>query len=164
MNRTIRALTPEDEPFLWEMLYQAIHVPEGQAGPPRSVLQLPELAWYVEAWGRPGDCGFLAEVEETGPVGAVWIRLPTGGTRGYGYVADDTPELSMAVMPGFRGLGTGTALLERLLASPCGAAPISLSVSADNPAVRLYRRFGFEIVGEAGGENDGSYTMKRSRR
>jgi hypothetical protein len=30
MTCIIRPLKLEDEPFLWEMLYQAIHVPEGQ--------------------------------------------------------------------------------------------------------------------------------------
>ena len=31
--------------------------------------------------------------------------------RGYGYVADDVPELTMAVVPGWRGHGIGGELL-----------------------------------------------------
>lgn len=148
MAPSIRPLTADDEPFLWEMLFQAIHVPDGHAPLSRDVLNLPELARYVQGWGRDGDCGFLAAVGE--PVGAVWLRLLVGEDRGFGYVADDTPELSIALLPEFRGRGIGTQLLGRLCAAPCGGAAMSLSVSADNPAVRLYRRFGFEVVGESG--------------
>lgn len=149
METHIRPLTSDDEPFLWEMLYQAIHVPDGHSPPPRDVLQRPELSRYVQEWGRRGDCGFLASVGQ--PVGAVWLRLLVGTNKGYGYVAEDTPELSMAVLPGFRGRGIGTELLAKLLASRWGSTAISLSVSAENPARRLYARFGFEVVNESAG-------------
>ena len=159
MNCNIRPLRSEDEPFLWEMLYQALHVSEGQSAPPREVVRLPELARYVLGWGRKGDCGFLASDAATGrPVGAVWLRLLVGGNKGYGYVDDDTPELSIAVLPEYRGQGVGTQLLIHLFASACGQSSISLSVSADNSALRLYERFGFEVVSKS----DGSLTMKRS--
>ncbi|NEQ95481.1 MAG: GNAT family N-acetyltransferase [Cyanothece sp. SIO2G6] len=157
MNYIIRPLALEDEPFLWEMLYQAIHVPEGQTTLPREVVQIPELARYVQGWGREGDCGFLGSNTLTHqPIGAVWLRLPIGKYKGYGYVDDDTPELSIAVYPEYRAQGLGTQLLTCLFASEWGRSPISLSVSVDNPAVRLYERFGFEVVNR----NDGSLTMK----
>ncbi|TVR89920.1 MAG: GNAT family N-acetyltransferase [Spirochaetaceae bacterium] len=155
METHIRPLTSDDEPFLWEMLYRAIHVPDGNSPPPRAVLQLPELSRYVQGWGCRGDCGFLAAVGQ--PVGAVWLRFLVGTNKGYGYVAEDTPELSMAVLPSFRGQGIGTELLATLLASRCGNTAISLSVSAENPARRLYSRFGFEVVNESAG----SLTMAR---
>ncbi|MEM1427556.1 MAG: GNAT family N-acetyltransferase, partial [Cyanobacteria bacterium P01_H01_bin.130] len=74
----IRRLQTQDEPFLWEMLYQALYLPEGAAPLPRQVLRSPELARYVENWGRQGDVGFLASMAEGIPIGAVWLRLPTG--------------------------------------------------------------------------------------
>jgi ribosomal protein S18 acetylase RimI-like enzyme len=54
------------------------------------------------------------------------------------------------VAPGYRGQGLGTRLLAELLAAPAARGPVSLSVSADNPARRLYERFGFRPVGVAG--------------
>jgi ribosomal protein S18 acetylase RimI-like enzyme len=154
----IRPLLSDDEPFLWEMLYQALHVPEGQSVPSREVVRLPELARYVQDWGREGDCGFLASDAATGQsVGAVWLRLLMGANKGYGYVDDVTPELSIAVLPEYRGQGVGTQLLTRLFASAYGQSSISLSVSADNSALRLYERFGFEVISKS----DGSFTMKR---
>ena len=154
---SIRPLTKTDEPFLWEMLYQAIYVPEGSKRPPRSIIYEPELAKYVQGWGEPGDTGLVATNEAGQPIGAAWLRLLTGDNKGYGYIDDKTPELSIAVLPAYRGKGIGTSLLRRLLIeAQSHFASISLSVSPDNPALRLYRRLGFEVVGE----NGGSLTMK----
>ncbi len=35
IDMLIRPLTPSDEPFLWNALYYAIHVPAGEATPAR---------------------------------------------------------------------------------------------------------------------------------
>ena len=107
--------------------------------------------------GGASDCGFLASNAEGQPVGAVWLRLLRNENKGYGYVDDDTPELSMAILPAHRGQGIGTQLLTHLFASTCGHTTVSLSVSANNPARRLYERFGFIVVGQS----DDSLTMKR---
>lgn len=139
---------PADEPFLWEMLYQALYVAEGDLPFPRDIIGHPDIRRYVEGWGQPDDSGFIAVEETTGqPVGAVWVRLMTGAYRGYGYVDEITPELTIAVLPDYRGRGVGKRLLEELLAAVRPAYPaICLSVSAANPALRLYQRLGFEIV------------------
>lgn len=144
----IRPLMKIDEPFLWEMLYQAIYVPEGSAPVSRDVLKQPEICRYVAGWGGDDDMGFLAIDERSRrKIGAAWSRLLTGENKGFGYVDDATPELSIAVLPEDRGGGVGTALLDYLL----GRArtyyhAISLSVSPENPAARLYQRLGFETV------------------
>jgi ribosomal protein S18 acetylase RimI-like enzyme len=157
MNCTIRSLTPADQPFLWEMLYQALYVAADQPPPSREVIDQPDLARYVQDWGKTGDRGFVAIDPATGqPIGAVWLRFLNGESQGYGYVDDATPELGIAVLPEYRGQGVGTALLNALVAAPPG--PMSLSVAADNPAVRLYQRFGFTIVRESGG----SLILKRN--
>lgn len=139
-----------DEPFLREMLYQAIYIPEGTPPPPRNVIQNPELSRYVDDWGRPGDDGFVALLDDES-VGAVWVRLMSGKDPGYGYVDDETPELSIAVLPEYRGQGIGKVLMEHLINEIKGRHPaICLSVSAENPACRLYRRLGFKEI-----QNDG---------
>jgi ribosomal protein S18 acetylase RimI-like enzyme len=157
MNYPIRSLTPADQPFLWEMLYQALYVSADQSPPPRDVINQPDLARYVQDWGREGDRGFVAIDPTTGQsIGAVWWRFLIGENQGYGYVDDATAELGFAVLPEYRGQGIGTALLNALVASEPGV--ISLSVAADNPAVRLYQRFGFTIAQEIGG----SLILKRA--
>lgn len=152
MSHSIRRLSPSDQRFLWEMLYQSLHAPEDSLPFPRDIVNRPEIAKYVRAWGRAGDIGFVAVDAGSGePVGAAWLRLLTGDEKGYGYVDDETPELGMAVLPEYRGRGVGSDLLRRLLES-AGAIyhSVCLSVSADNPAVRLYERAGFERVCECG--------------
>ena len=152
----IRPATTSDQPFLRRMLYEALFVPPGSPPFPQSVIDSPHFAAYVDGFGsRPGDIGYIALADGT-PIGAIWARLPTGTHHGYGYVDDDTPELSMAVEPDHRSKGIGTALLVRLVAE---CPRLSLSVDARNPAVRLYERAGFVPVAEDGD----SLTMLRSR-
>lgn len=145
---SIRPLSQTDEYFLWDMLYQAIFVPEGYPSPEPSIVKQPELAKYVQGWGREHDSGFLAFDTSTGqPVGAVWARLFTGSKRGYGYIDDQTPELSIAIVPEYRGCGVGTQLLTHLLEDAAGNYhAVSLSVHQNNPAFKLYQRLGFEVV------------------
>lgn len=143
---TIRPAMASDEPFLWDMLYQALHV-EGQESYPRDVLNQPKIAKYVKYWGRAGDLGFVAVDSDNQPIGAVWCRLLNGEDRGFAYLDDHTPELGIAVLPEHRGEGIGTALLERLLEDAKDLyAAVSLSVSPKNRAMRLYQRLGFETV------------------
>jgi ribosomal protein S18 acetylase RimI-like enzyme len=146
---SIRQLMPSDQAFLWEMLYHSLHVPEGRPPFPREIIDRREIARYVTAWGRTGDSGFVAINTTNGePIGAAWLRLLTGDEKGYGYVDDQTPELAIAVLPEYRGQGIGFDLLRRLLQSASTVYPsVSLSVSDDNPAVRLYERAGFERLG-----------------
>src|SRR5262245_5711609 len=148
----IRSLTIADEPFLWEMLYEAIFIPEGSPPLPRDIVNIPEIARYVAHWGQADDCGVLAVANRTQlPLGAVWLRLFSEGNKGYGYVDDETPELSIALLPDYRGIGIGTELLCSLFAMARKKySAISLSVSAQNPALRLYQRLGFQIIRQEG--------------
>ena len=70
---------------------------------------------YVEGWGRPGDRA-LVLIEGFQPVGAAWYRLFSEAQPGYGFVDEQTPELTIAVVPSRRGRGYGAELLTSLLA------------------------------------------------
>jgi ribosomal protein S18 acetylase RimI-like enzyme len=88
--------------------------------------------------------------EQHGPVGAVWYRTYTEMSHGYGFVAEDVPELSIAVIATRRHEGIGRLLLIRLIeASEVQAyAALSLSVNHGNPARGLYESVGFQPVGK----------------
>ena len=60
MDYVIRQLTRQDEPILWEMLYYGLSSGGKDEPPPRDVVHRPEIARYVEGWGRVGDTGFVA--------------------------------------------------------------------------------------------------------
>jgi len=100
---------------------------------------------YVQNWGRPGDAGVLA-LEGPHPYGAAWFRLFTAQQPGFGFVDENTPELTIAIVPSHRGKGAGKELLEALLdrARADGYPAVSLSASPDQTP--YYERFGFEVV------------------
>jgi ribosomal protein S18 acetylase RimI-like enzyme len=141
-------LSASDESFLWEMLYMALYVPPGKPPFPREILQDPDIACYVQGWGRPGDWGLLARDGEM-PVGAVWLRQWTGDEKGYGYVSPAIPELSIALLPDYRNRGLGTRMLQAVISMAKEHFPgLSLSVVASSPALLLYERLGFRKVGQ----------------
>ncbi len=149
----LRLATAADEAFLWEMLYQALYVPADQPRPDRTLLQDPTLAHYVAGWGkRSDDFGIIALDKRSGEsVGAAWCRLFPETDPGWGFVDANTPELSMAILPAYRGQGIGTALLTKLIGAAQTRYPaLSLSVDPQNPALHLYQRAGFVTVGTSG--------------
>jgi ribosomal protein S18 acetylase RimI-like enzyme len=142
-----RVARSDDEPFLWIALYHAIHVPAGKISPPLEIVRRAELARYVQGWSAEREPGVIAETPDGKRIGAAWVRLLQGDHAGYGHIADEVPELSMAVLTDWRGLGVGTLLLQQLLdALPPRFQRVTLSVSASNPARRLYERLGFRQV------------------
>lgn len=155
---TIRPATSADVPFLVQMLAVAADWrPDAVVRAPEEVLRDPALAHYVAGFGEDDrDVGLLAE-EDGVAVGAAWWRFLPAEDPGYGFVDEATPELAVGVAAEARGRGVGTALLAALIqeARGRGLPALSLSVEADNPALAIYRRLGFEVVGA----DDGSPTM-----
>jgi len=148
----LRPAEPADGPFLAEMLATAAFWrPDGPTGTVRAVMDRPELAHYVAGWPQPGDLGVIAE--DPRPVGAAWLRFLPASDPGFGFVDAGTPEVSMAVLLGWRGQGVGTRLLRALIAQAREAdlPALSLSVESDNYARHLYERTGFQLVDETGG-------------
>jgi GNAT superfamily N-acetyltransferase len=144
----IRAGGPQDVRFLRDMLRHA-YANASLTG------DLP-VSRYVDRWGRPGDTAVVA-LEGATPVGAAWFRLYRPEAPGFGFVDEQTPELSIAVVPSRRHHGYGSKLLTDLLerARQAGYPSISLSVDTDNPAIGLYERYGFREVAR----NDNNVTM-----
>ncbi len=148
-----RLATADDRPFLEQMLQEAAGWdPQRPRLTPAQVFADPQLAHYVHGWGRPEDLGVIAEVSGR-PVGAAWIRRFSADDPGYGFVAEDVPELSIAVLAGWRGRGVGSRLLETVAAAAAsrGVGVISLSVETTNPARALYASHGFREVSRAAG-------------
>jgi ribosomal protein S18 acetylase RimI-like enzyme len=143
---SLRPVENSDVDFLWRMLFRASwsHLDEGSTE--LSIRSRDDLAFYVEGWGRVGDAGVVAVDPATGPVGAAWLRLLTGSqSLSPSFVAADVPELAIAVEDGHEGRGVGSRLLEGLLAGHRNRT-IVLTARTTNPAIRLYERFGFEVV------------------
>ena len=106
----------------------------------------PRYAMYLTGWPRPGDFGLVAE--QDGPVGAAWYRTFTKAEHGHGFIAEDVPELAIAVVASRRHQGIGRRLLVDLVDASVaqGYAAISLSVDEGNPARALYESTGFVVT------------------
>ncbi len=103
---------------------------------------------YVQNWGRAGDAGVLA-LEGPHAYGAAWYRVFTRDEPGFGFVDEQTPELTIAVVPSRRGKGAGKELLEALLAHAREEGYGAVSLSAATEQVPYYERFGFETVAQS---------------
>jgi GNAT superfamily N-acetyltransferase len=148
----------EDFTFLATMLGEAaVWRPDKPTPTADEVMADPAYAMYLVGWPRHADFGLVAD--EGGPVGAAWYRTYTEESHGYGFIAEDVPELSIAVIESRRQEGIGRTLLSDLVGASVaqGHSAISLSVAENNPARGLYESVGFEPVTKHGS----SWTMIR---
>ncbi len=143
----LRAADRQDTRFLRDMLRHAYHWRMAQ-DPDLPVFR------YVHNWGRRGDAGVIA-FEGTNVYGAAWYRLFPADEPGFGFVDEDTPELTIAVVPSRRGHGTGAELLEALLGRARADGFSRVSLSAEAGQTGFYEKHGFR---EAGREH-GTVTM-----
>ncbi len=156
MDYVIRPLTPQDESILWEMVYLGLQSGQQADAPSREILKGPEFAHYVEGWGRSGDAGFVAhDREDQKAIGAVWCRPCNAVAPAEG--GEPVPELAWSVNPQHRRRGIGAALMTQWVKANPSQSAVRLAVPADNPAVRLYERFGFRVAREEAR----SVTMRR---
>ena len=154
MSVELRQATADDAGFLRDMLVEAFNWSGEQRVTRRDVETQPHLHHYVADWPRKRDFGIIA-VDDGVPVGAAWARTFSAEDPGYGFVAEDVPEITMAVVAAQRGRGIGRRLLEALVAAAREQRwpAVSLSVEDGNGVVRLYREVGFVAVGRVGGSD-----------
>ncbi len=150
----LRDATAGDQPFLLEMLVEAINWAGGRKVERETVASRPDLFRYIADWPSEGEIGLVA-IAEDNAVGACWLRYFTFENPGFGYVSDDVPELSLAVAPPWRGQSVGRLLLRKTagVAARAGITRISLSVERANRAYRLYESEGYQVV-ERGPHSD----------
>ena len=137
-----RPAGPSDIRFMRDMLRHAYHWRLNE-DPDLPVFR------YVANWGRPGDAGLVA-FDARGSFGAAWYRLFTADEPGFGFVDEDTPELTISVVPSRRGPGVGRELLDALLAQARDDGYEAVSLSAEKDMTGLYERYGFAVVEDTG--------------
>ena len=158
MNYAIRPLKKTELDCLDEFLYLAIFVPADVPAPPREITKEPELSIYIRDFGTLPTDRCLAAITDGSTaddrgkiIAAVWARI----IDDYGHIDDETPSLSISVLPEYRGRGIGTVLMKAMISrlKTDGFRAASLSVQKQNvSAVQLYRKLGFETVRENGEE------------
>jgi GNAT superfamily N-acetyltransferase len=110
------------------------------------------ISRYVDGWGRVGDTSLIAMDGEGHPVGAAWFRLFSADSPGYGFLDEETPEITLVVVPTKQGQGIGGQLLAALVERAKGDGYSMLSVSAKrgDADAENYLASGFEQVREQG--------------
>lgn len=147
----IRPLIAQEYSILREFLYLAVFHEDRNLTLPKDIVDEPSLIKYIEDFGKKDDICLVAEVNSE-IIGAIWTRLFDYEQKGYGYYNDITPELSMSVKEKYRGKGVGAILLSSImeLLKEQSYKQVSLSVSKNNYATNLYRKFGFITIEERG--------------
>lgn len=137
-NAEIRLATPDDAPSITEFVDTV-----GREGRwvlrERATWSLEEERKTLAAADGTASAFFVAEID--GRLSGL-LNIGRGRWSKNAHVA----ELGMACLPDCRGVGLGTALLERALAwaRSVGVRKVNLEVFANNgPAIALYRKLGF---------------------
>lgn len=147
MEFVLRTMKPADSSLLKDFLALAIQLPD-EDDPQRKE---EAISRYLADWGQPGDIGFIIELKkEKKPIGAAWFRQFPKDRPGFAFLGENIPEVSVVILPEYRGLGLGRDLLMKLInqAKLEGFPALSLHVNKQDPALSLYERLQFEVVQE----------------
>ena len=146
----VRLAQPDDEPFQWDMGWEATAMDAGMRALGRdAALAIPQIRRYLDGWGRPGDTGVVA-VPRTGSASALpGTASSRPRTRAGASWRSTCRNSRLASLPR-RGAGASGARCSTRswrLAREQGYRALSLSVDRQNPARRLYERKGFRDAG-----------------
>ena len=136
-----------------EMLYEAVfwrpnpNKPAFEAGLANSGARNDLVDWGE----RAGDTAVIALAEAI-PAGAAWYRFYTEDNSIRGYIDETIPVIVIAVHENYRRQGIGEKMMAWLLeqASKHHIEKLSLMVSKDNHAIKLYRKCGFLEYADVG--------------
>jgi ribosomal protein S18 acetylase RimI-like enzyme len=150
---TLRPSCPEDEGFLYTV-YASTRLDE-----------LASLGWsdaqriaFLRMQFRAQHCSYMTQFPAADFLIILWHESPIGRL----YIerrADEIRGIDIALLPAYRQVGIGTAILQDLLAEAAHAGkPFRIHVEKFNRAQRLYKRLGFTVL-----DDDGVYLFMEWR-
>ena len=135
------------------MLYEAVFWRPNPNKPAfETGLANPGASHALLDWGDSvGDTAVIALVDAI-PAGAAWYRFYTEDNAIRGYIDETIPVIVIAVHKNYRRQGIGEKMIAWLLdrASKHNIEKLSLMVSKDNPAIKLYWKCGFLEYADVG--------------
>lgn len=145
MGLSYRKAGEADQPFLFEVYAATRREEVALAGWPAaeqaSFLDMQARAQHAHYHAHYPDAAWLVIQIGVAPVGRLYLEHWPSQHR----------IIDIALLPAFRRRGFGEAILRDLMADAAKAGKtLSIHVERTNPAMRLYRRLGFETVEEKG--------------
>ena len=142
----LRAPNDSDTPFLRRLFestlppsLSVVALPEGPREQLVTLMMRGQQQTWDAAWPRSER---RLVIVDGAPVGQLWIADTDEGLR----------LVDITLLPEIRGRGLGAVLLRNLLArARAEGRPVLASVTASNPAIRLYERLGFRSAGGGNG-------------
>lgn len=157
VTMSLRAVTEADLPALYEIyastrVEELALVPDWREEDKNAFLtqQFTAQHQYYQQVYKNADFQVIEYNEQ--PVGRFYIH--------WDFKPTEVRIIDIALLPGFRGKGIGTAILKNTFekATDLGKS-VTIHVEYNNPAMRLYERLGFRKIGEF---NSVYYLMERS--
>lgn len=108
-------------------------------------LDTPNLSIYYDFYGlTPKDLGLYALVDNQ-IAGAIWTRRLNSDHNAKGFIDENTPVMSVAIIPKFKSKGIGSFMMEQFL-QEAGELyeQISIDISSKPKSIKFYEKFGFE--------------------
>lgn len=144
--RTFRKLREIEYDRLPIFLYNAVIQPEDELFE-TDVVYEDRYHKYIKDYGREGD--YALACDDDGRVtGIIWIRMFKEEDESFGFVDEETPELTLSVLAGYNEQAIGKELLELLFneLKIKGVEQVSVSIGEDNEIFDVYTLVGFEEV------------------
>lgn len=110
---------------------------------------LDNSAIYSDFYGLTAkDLGLYALIENT-IAGAIWSRKLNSDHNAVAFIDEQTPVLSIYVLPEFRGKGIGAAMIEQfLLEAAQVSSGLSITIGDDADSIKFFQKYGFEQVSQ----------------
>ena len=109
--------------------------------------EVESLKIYSDFYGLSSkDLGLYALVNNE-IAGAIWSRKLNATHNSTAFIDENTPVMSMAVVPKFRNQGIGTFMMEQFLQEASAVYnSLSLNTLRESRAKNFYEKFGFKAV------------------
>ena len=144
--RTFRKLRESEYDRLPIFLYNAVIHPEGKLLETNVVYE-EEYHKYIKDFGREGDFALVCD-DDGRASGIIWNRMFKEEDKSFGFIDEETPELTLSVLAGYNEQTIGKELLELLFneLKIRGVKQVSVSIAEDHEIFDVYTLVGFEEI------------------
>lgn len=142
--RVLRTLAEYEYDILPIFLYNAIPQDNEEDLLDISVIREERFQKYIEKFGKEDDYAIVWE-KDGQIAGLAWTRLFDEANKGFAYISDDVPELTVSILPGYNVQKISAELIE-VISNELrikGYDKVSVSVSENDEMLDVYTKYDF---------------------